>query len=194
MTARTHDLFAFTSLTAAAIYFPLQPLNVGTIFVAVIACDIGSLIPDMDQSTNRLWDLAPGGNVVGKFARRLFLGHRSLSHSILGTFLLYKLLLWLTPMLFNQLYINSEIVTFALMIGFISHLFADSLTEEGIPLFFPIKAKFGLPPISRWRIKTGKWFESFVIFPAVLLLLFFLVSQNQSKLIDLLATPKTGGM
>ncbi len=185
MTARTHDLVAFTALTTAAVFYPPASLNVGTLFVSVIACDIGSLVPDMDQSGNRLWDLLPGGNFIGKFGRRVFLGHRSLSHSILGTFLLYKLLFWLLPHLFNQFYIDSQIVLVSIMIGFVSHLISDGLTEEGIPLLFPLKLKFGFPPISSWRITTGSWFESLVIFPGLLTFLFFLIKNNQHQLIEL---------
>jgi inner membrane protein len=185
MTARTHDLFAFASLTTAAIFFPPPSLNIGTVFVSIIACDVGSLIPDMDQSGNRLWDLLPGGNFVGKIGRRIFLGHRSLSHSFIGTYLLYKLLSWGLPLLLNQLYIDSRVVLASVMIGFISHLVSDGLTEEGVPLLFPLKLKFGFPPVSSWRIRTGGWFESLVVFPGILVYLFLLVKNNQHLLIDL---------
>ena len=136
MTARTHDAFAFTSLVVAAGYFPPESLSVGTLFAALVGNIVGSLIPDMDQSTNRLWDLIPMGEHLGKVFRRVFISHRTLSHSFLGFFLIYKLLGWLLPKLLNPIYIDSNIVFLAVMIGYASHLLADSLTKEGLPLFF----------------------------------------------------------
>lgn len=168
MTARTHDLIAFGSLVTAAAYFPPNKLNITTFFTCLIANIVGALIPDMDQATNRLWDLLPAGNIVGKIFRKLMLEHRTVSHSILGVFIIYKLSAILIPKLLNPIYINTNLVVASLMIGFVSHILADSLTKEGIPLFFPIKFKIGIPPLEFLRVSTGKFMEKFIIFPGVL--------------------------
>ena len=186
MTARTHDLAAFASLVTVAAWFPPPSLNLATLFSALISCVIGSLIPDMDQSENRLWDLLPGGDLLGKFFRKLFLGHRSISHSLLGIFLYYQFFSWLLPKFLNTLFINPLIVLSALMIGLISHLLADSLTEEGIPLFFPFGFKVGFPPIHSWRIKTGGWFEKLVIFPGIIIYLVFFLRSHSNQVIMIL--------
>src|SRR3989338_7333367 len=83
MTARTHDAFAFASLLTVAVLFPPASLNLVTLVGGIVANIIGSLIPDMDQASNRLWDLLPAGDHLGKIFRRLFLKHRTLSHSLL---------------------------------------------------------------------------------------------------------------
>lgn len=64
----------------------------------------------------------------------------------------------------------------------LSHLFADMFTNKGIPLLFPYKIFFGLPPkpFDGARVATGKWFENTIIFPAVTLLLIIIVVVNFS--------------
>lgn len=185
MTARTHDLFAFASLVTIAAYYPPPVLTISTFFASLIGCVIGSLFPDMDQAGNRLWDLFPGGDYVGRVLRPFFLGHRSLSHSLLGIFLMYKLLDWLLPKFLNPGYFNYQTVLTAVMIGFISHLISDGLTEEGLPLFFPFRWRVGFPPFRSWRITTGAWFEKFVVFPAILIYLFFFITGHQTALLGL---------
>lgn len=168
MTARTHDIVAFASLLTAVIIYPPDNLNIPTVFTCLIGNIVGALIPDMDQATNRLWDLLPAGNIVGRFLRKIMLSHRTISHSLLGIFILFHILLKIIPVFLNEGYINSLFVIYSIMIGFISHLAADSLTKEGIPLLFPLKWKIGFPPFSFFRITTGKFMENFVIFPTVL--------------------------
>ncbi|OGD05975.1 hypothetical protein A3H89_00655 [Candidatus Amesbacteria bacterium RIFCSPLOWO2_02_FULL_48_11] len=192
MTARTHDLFAFASLVTVSAYYPPDSLNLATLFAALVGCVIGSLIPDMDQATNRLWDLVPGGDYAGRVFRPLFLGHRNLSHSLLGTYLIYQLLNWLLPRFLNSVFIDPQIVLSAVMVGFVSHLLADGLTEEGLPLFFPFKLKIGFPPISSWRITTGRWFEKLVVFPGLVLYLFFFARSNQDQLVRILKLVTSG--
>jgi inner membrane protein len=185
MTGRTHDAFAFASLITAAIIFSPDNLNMLTLAGCVVAADIGGLLPDIDQAGNRLWDLLPAGNTLGKIFRRIFYKHRTISHSIIGVFLVYKFLDFLLPRLINASYANPELILISLMIGYTSHLFADSLTEEGIPLLFPIPLNFGVPPIRSWRIKTGQWFEKFVVFPGVWVYVFWFIYNNQEVLINI---------
>lgn len=64
MTSKTHDVFAFASLLTVAAYSPPPALNLTTAGVAVVGNIVGSLIPDLDQASNRLWDLLPGGNLI----------------------------------------------------------------------------------------------------------------------------------
>jgi hypothetical protein len=76
---------------------------------------------------------------------------------------------WLSPQLFNASVIDSWVVMTSFMIGYISHLVIDGFTEEGLPLFFPFMWKFGIPPIKSWRVKTGQWFEKWIVFPSLVL-------------------------
>jgi inner membrane protein len=165
MTSRTHDVGAFAALATAAVLYPPTDLRAATVIVALIANIVGALLPDLDQASNRLWDLLPGGNLVGKVLKKLFLGHRTLSHSILGVAIVYEITIRLVPKLFNATFVDPVIIIYAVLIGYLSHLVLDSITEEGIPLLFPAKWKFGFPPIKFLRIKTGHWVENLVIFP-----------------------------
>lgn len=170
MTSKTHEAGAFASLLAASLYFKPGGMTPITIGVALVANLVGSLLPDIDQNQNRLWDMIPGGNTIGKVAKKVFWGHRSLSHSLLGTLLVYFGLKWLLPKLFNNNFIDTDIILISAMIGFVSHLCLDFLTQEGLPLFFPIKLKFGFPPFKKLRIRTGRFVENWVVFPVLLVI------------------------
>lgn len=182
MTARTHDAFAFVSLVTVATFYPPISLNLLTLFAGIVANNIGALIPDMDQAGNRLWDLLPLGDHLAKVFKRIFYKHRTLSHSILGVFLIYKLLSWVLPKFLNPNFIDPEIVLISIMIGYISHLLADMLTKDGLPLFFPFPFEIGIPPIKALRITTGKWMENIVVYPAIWVFLILVIYYNQEKL------------
>jgi len=94
---------------------------------------------------------------------------------------MYKFFQFLLPKFLNSNFIDPHIILVSLMIGYISHLISDGLTEEGIPLLFPLNVSFGFPPIKKMRIKTGRWFENFVIFPSIWIYLLWFVNYNQDK-------------
>lgn len=119
--------------------------------------------------------MLPAGNFVGKVFRNLMLHHRTISHSLLGIFIFYKILEFIIPKLLNPDYVNTTLVVVSLMIGYISHLIADSLTKEGVPLFFPFQFKIGIPPVKAFRITTGKFVETVIIFPGTLIYIFYMV-------------------
>ncbi len=186
MTARTHDAFAFASLVTVAAFYPPQSLNVATLFTCLVGNIVGALTPDLDQASNRLWDLLPAGNIIGRLFRPLLLGHRTLSHSLLGGLLYYKALELILPKILNINYVDVSIVLASVMIGFVSHLFSDSLTKEGLPLFFPFKIKVGIPPTPVLRITTGGLIEKIVILPLVAVYLAWLVNYKAEVLLNVL--------
>lgn len=185
MTARTHDAIAFTSLIIISVLNPPGDINLMSLVGAFVAADVGSLIPDMDQAGNDLWDILPVGDFLGKVFRRTFYKHRTLSHSLIGLFLVYTFFNWFFFKVLDPTFINPQIMLTSLMIGYISHLVADSFTKEGIPLLFPIKWSFGIPPIEKLRIKSGGRIEQFIIFPAIWLFLFWFIYLHQDQLKDL---------
>lgn len=186
MTAKTHDAFAFASLITVAVFYPPQSINLPTLIGAIIAADIGALIPDMDTAGNRLWDLLPQGHILAKFLRRIFYKHRTLTHSLIGLFGIYKLLEWGLPKFLNALYIDPNIILWSIMIGIVSHIVSDALTEEGVPLLFPLKMAFGIPPVKKIRIKTGQWFESFILYPAIWIYLAWFIRTKESILLAII--------
>lgn len=185
MTARTHDAFAFASLVTVAVMQPPEQLTILTLFAAIVGNIVGALIPDMDQAGNRLWDLLPAGNTLGKIFRRVFFKHRTLSHSFIGAFLIYNLLAWALPKFLNPEFVDPQIVLWSMMIGYFSHLLADSFTKDGLPLFFPIDIDIGFPPIRFLRITTGSFMEFYVALPLVALytIWFIYTFQNELKTI-----------
>lgn len=186
MTSRTHDIIAFASLMSVAAYFPPGELNVATGFAAIVGNVVGALVPDMDQATNRLWDLLPAGNFLGKILRNLMLHHRTISHSIFGGFIFSKLLGFAVPRILNPAYVNANIVVASIMIGFISHIAADMVTKEGVPLLFPLPFKIGFPPFESLRITTGKFFEKFIVFPGVIAYIIWLVANKKEEFLSLI--------
>ncbi len=186
MTGRTHDAIAFASLVTAAAISPPEQLNVATATAAIVVNIIGATLPDIDQSTNRLWDFLPGRDFVGKLFRPLFLGHRNLTHSLLGVFLVYYGLGFILPRILNPVYVEINIIYAAMMIGYVSHLVGDAVTKEGLPLLFPFRWRFGFPPISALRITTGKWIENIVILPGTAAYVFWFIGNHHGEFVKLL--------
>ena len=189
MTGRTHDLAAFTLLSAVVLVQPLPNISLATAIIAVFANLVGGVTPDIDQPTAPLWRNLPIGKYFGKAFDRLTGGHRFLTHSVLGLFifgfLAHMLLVFLSPIMRS---VDIGYVWWAFMIGMASHLLMDMFTKEGVPLLLPIPFKFGFPPIRAFRITTGKWIEKGIVFPGLLLIIFVLLHQNYDKLLALIHT------
>jgi inner membrane protein len=181
MTGRTHDLAAFTAINYVFATTPLLPMGLGTLFIAVTANIIGGLTPDIDQPTADLWHKIPGGTFYSRFITPFLGGHRYISHSLLGIFLfgwIAKELLYLAR---HTLVVNVDIVWWAFMLAYVSHLILDTFTKEGVPWLFPIPIKFGIPPISFFRLKTGGIIEKYVLFPGLLLMNGWIIYSNYGK-------------
>jgi inner membrane protein len=187
MTGRTHDLAAFTALSIVVLSQPPHHVTLATAVVAVFANLIGGIAPDIDQPTAPLWRNLPVGRVFGKVFGALNGGHRFITHSIIGLVLFgiaARLLLgWLTPIMPH---VDTGLVWWAFMIGMFSHLVLDSLTKEGVPWLLPIPAKFGFPPLRKFRITTGKFLESFAVFPLLLLANLFLYLHFSDKIVAIM--------
>lgn len=186
MTARTHDIVAFASLITVATLNPPETLNIITLGAVLIGNIVGALLPDLDQASSRLWDLTPISGLTGQFGRRLFIGHRTISHSLIGLTLTYLILKFLLPIIFNPVYVDYNLVLTSIMIGYSSHLASDLITKEGLPLLFPLRYKFGFPPFRYLRISTGSFMEKFVIFPTVLIYIFWFIGSHQVKVLKIL--------
>ena len=187
MIARTHDLAALTLLLAVVGVVQPTNLNLATILLALLFNQIGGIVPDIDQPTAPLWRNLPIGRFFGRLVGGGLGGHRFITHSLVGValfgFLIRALLGWLTPLLHNA---DTGYIWWAFMIGLVSHLLMDSLTKEGVPWLLPIPFKFGFPPLRRLRITTGKWGETLLTIPILLILLLVIVSNNYGYLVGLL--------
>lgn len=169
MTGRTHDTAALTLLGVAAMVYPPESLTLATVLVSLLANQIGGIAPDIDQPTAPLWRNLPVAGLLGRTMGRLLGGHRFLTHSLVGAWLLGWLANWLLLVLAPIMpKVDIQVVWWAFMIGVASHLIMDTVTKEGVPWLLPIPVKFGLPPLRALRLTTGKWVENFVIFPILL--------------------------
>jgi len=170
MTGRTHDLAGFTALSLVVAVVPQPEMSLATGLVSLSSCLIGALAPDIDQSTANLWRRLPAGSAFGKLLAPILGGHRMISHSIIGIFIFGFLLKALLNVVGTIVLVDMDIVWWAFMIGFVSHLLIDSITRDGVPWLFPVPINFGFPPFRFMRFKTGGVIEKSIVFPILLII------------------------
>lgn len=182
MTGRTHDLVAFTGLTFAAVYFPVPTMTLATAVAVFGANFLGALFPDLDNATADFWEHLRGGELIGKIIPPLLGGHRYLTHSLIGL----SLVGWLLPipldLIGRVILVDMHLVWWGFMLGYVSHLLADSLTREGVMWLFPIPWKIGFPPFKKFRFKSGGTIEKALIFPGLIVLNVYLIGTNYQSL------------
>lgn len=188
MTGRTHDLVAFTALSAIVATQPIGHMTLATAFVAFTANMLGGLAPDLDQSTGALWKKVRFGAILGKLLYPIFGGHRHISHSILGIVFFGVASKLVLILISNVLIVDIEIVWWAFMIGVVSHLVSDSFTHSGVPWLFPLPIKFGIPPIKSLRFHTGSFIEKGIVFPGLILVNLWIFYTYHKEIIEFLRT------
>jgi len=179
MTGKTHQIIG---LTVGLGYYLTQiepQYSPATLGAVIFVSHFLSLIPDFDQWTAEFWDSIPYGHVVGRVADP-FLSHRGFTHSLLGFAIIGALSKYLLSFFPQYWGIDINLVWISGMIAYASHLSFDIITVEGIPLLFPWKRSFGIPPkpFDGLRIMTGKWFENLIIFPLINFVLINLIWRN----------------
>lgn len=184
MTGRTHDLAAITTLTFSVALTPLTTVSLATGITALFTCIIGGLTPDIDQPTADFWHKLPAGSIVGRIISPLLENHRMISHSLFGIGLFGWGLKMILPYIHTFLLVDINIVWWAFILGYASHLVMDSLTKEGVPWLFPIPIRMGFPPLKFLRITTGSWVEKLAVFPGLILLNGGLVYFHYAKFTD----------
>ncbi|MBI5472613.1 MAG: metal-dependent hydrolase [Ignavibacteriae bacterium] len=145
MIAPTHITFAefiyLLILTTTGI--ALSPLNAITI-------GISSLLPDIDTEASRIGRLVPF--ISGRIEKRF--GHRTLTHSLLFVLLLAAVL---SPLLFLNLNLDLYL---CFIIGYATHPFLDTMTVNGVRLFYPFSELKCVFPLEvnqphRYRVQSG---------------------------------------
>lgn len=168
MTGKTHRVIGLATAVTYLISATTPEYSPATFGTVLVGAYFASLIPDLDRSTADFWENLPMGKTVGKIVDPL-IKHRNISHSLLGT-LIFILATYIIIDSFPSYWgVNNEIAFISISLAYISHLLADMFTVDGIPLFYPSKRAFGIPPkpFDGIRILTGKWFENLVLFPLV---------------------------
>lgn len=177
-------------MVLAVAYGGVPAMAFGTVAVAVVAAFLGGMVPDLDESGAQFWRRMPAGagSILGKMVAPVFGSHRFVTHSLLGLGLFGWGVGWVLGRTGGFLLVDQNIVWWAAMLGFGSHLVADALTKEGIPLLWPLPAKFGIPPFKMLRISTGGWMEK-VYFVGLLAANAWVVSNHYSRFSELVLKP-----
>lgn len=148
MNATTHAIFGAATLAGAGLLVVMEP-PLYAYPVAVVA----AWVPDLDNPRSRLgnglsrrknraldaltrplsWGLR-----AASFALFRAVGHRTLTHSLLGL-ALFALPAWLILGSYPNLLL-------AALAGYASHLVADALNTRGVPLLWPAGRPFRLLP------------------------------------------------
>jgi inner membrane protein len=185
MLARTHDVAAITALAVVVLVNPVPEVTLSTVILALVANQIGGIAPDIDQPTAPFWRNLPVGGIFGRFIDKLLGGHRFLSHSLLGValfgFLAKLLLTFMHPVMPK---VDIQLVWYAFLIGMVSHLIMDTITKEGVPWLLPIPVKFGIPPLRKLRMTTGKSLEKILVLPLLLATDLWILHANYPAILD----------
>ncbi len=158
MNATTHAIFGVAALVGVSLFTGEDPA-----LYAYPAAAIAAWIPDVDNPRSRLGNglSRTKSPILDKLIRPvswglkalsfvLFrtVGHRTLTHSLLGVLIFAAIVSPLAPLV-PGLYA-------ALLAGYASHLFADALNIRGVPLFWPMGKPFKLLP---GGVRSGGAFE-----------------------------------
>ncbi|MBW2972622.1 metal-dependent hydrolase [Candidatus Woesearchaeota archaeon] len=148
MMLKTHLAFGFL-VAIAALHF-MKPEN-QLLFAFIIL--IGAAFPDIDHPKSRLGQMA--------WPLSWFFEHRGFFHSFIATALLTCLLFLVS---------GSMLYSIAFLLGYASHIFADSLTTSGIGPLHPLM-KFRL----RGALHTGAFYEYAFFFVLMAVNIFLLL-------------------
>ena len=148
MNATTHAVFGVTALVGASLLTGEEP----ALYAYPVAA-VAAWIPDVDNPRSRLGNglsrtkspvldglVRPVSWGLKALSFVLFrtVGHRTLTHSLLGVLVFAAMVSPLAPLV-PGLYA-------ALLTGYASHLFADALNTRGVPLLWPMGTPFRLVP------------------------------------------------
>lgn len=188
MTGTTHQIIA---LVGAFWLLTLYPLHLGPLlgFLSVVVIMVGALTPDLDQPTANLWRRLLGGRAFGNIFQRFSGGHRHLTHSLLGIILIAAALRWGINTFISPTFHSQFIVLWvAYLVGYISHPLADTITDHGVPWFWPLNINLKFPPgPEELRVTTGSFVEMFIVRGALIVIALLLFSTHGATLIRFFA-------
>ncbi|MBA5724065.1 metal-dependent hydrolase [Candidatus Liberibacter sp.] len=135
MTYQGHCIFAGASIIFARNAELSLNLTHGRWTHLIAGVLIACLIPDMDHPKSFL---ARRLKFISIPTSKIF-GHRGFTHSLIAVFMFFFLLHRNLSSIIPADFMDSMII------GYISHLLADSLTAGGVPLLWPLPWRFRLP-------------------------------------------------
>lgn len=139
MKGTTHALLGVVSLVGLQGWIPLPP-DLPRLGLSLVAAGIGALLPDLDSDESLIrhqTHTARSDGPLGWLVSALMPSHRGVTHSGLAALAVVGLALWWP-----------RYWLVALAIGYVSHLAADMLTRQGVPVIWPFKWRLSLLPLS----------------------------------------------
>ena len=129
--------------------------------IIVYGASIGCCIPDIDKSTSKI-GRKPLIKPISLMIQKMF-GHRTITHSLIMSLFTSLILLFSTYYVKGPVHFLYSNFIIGCCVGYLSHLLLDSMTVEGIPIFYPfVKKNYRI-----CKFRTGKS-EEFVSMLCVL--------------------------
>lgn len=118
---RFYTHFAFGLFSALLFLNFVNPSNK---YLFLILAPLIALVPDIDKHESKV------GKKVGLFSRiiEFLFGHRGIFHTVYPAVILFLIFY----------YFNYNLIAFAILIGYLSHLLIDGLTVSGVNLLKPL--------------------------------------------------------
>jgi len=185
MVGKTHVVFGLTTLAAAnaATRFiqphPIQEIPTGLV-LCICAVTLGALAPDLDaeEGSQLQYEMGEAGMAVTQWLQSFGVEHRGLYHYGFTAFIIVSV------STLAGLGVGDWDVGLALGLGYLSHLLADSMTIDGIPLWAPFsEKKFHILP-TLLRVRSGGPVEPLVFIMAALPFLFLIPTLLPREAVD----------
>jgi inner membrane protein len=139
MKGTTHALLGVTALVGWQGWIPLPP-DLPRLGLALVAAGVGALLPDLDSDESLIrhqTHTARSDGPQGWLVSWIMPSHRGITHSGLMAAAICGLS-WLWPHYWLT----------ALAIGYVSHIVADMLTRQGVPVLWPVHWRLSLLPLT----------------------------------------------
>jgi len=149
MNGKQHALIGAALMLGTNYVFGFVPFTPAPLAIGAGIAVFGAWLPDIDQNNSTIrqktWTARGQGPLgvfgwIGGIVAAALGGHRAFTHTALACALLAWSLLKFTPQ-------NWRGYVIAFVVGYVSHLIADMLTEGGVPLFWPLSSR----RIGLWR-------------------------------------------
>jgi len=148
MDFRTHRIAGIcTGLAVSSLVLPTPytPATLGMYGLITVSSAAGSYLPDIDEPKSKVGQIfKPISMLVKGIA-----GHRGIFHTPLMAILLLIALVVAKNKFIDFAFMQYfEYFLLGVISGFLSHLFVDSLTVQGIPWLWPLfQTKFSIAPL-----------------------------------------------
>lgn len=174
MTKKTHRQYSICFAFVGAILLDMHritPINYYiTIPILLMASRYGALMPDVDHDWKNVAEKTTSNFIINKLIHMTGGKHRSWQTHSLDICLGFTAASWIVPKalwisgVFNDVDLElARLLLIGVSLGWLSHLFSDSLTSGGIRISFLSKKKVALVPKQLFGLKfnTGNEWEDF---------------------------------